>query len=137
MTEKIKYKGGYKYQLQEDYEIQLDRYPNGSENCDEYLYFSGSGLLTMKKGYCWDGPSGPTIDTSDFMRGSLIHDALYQLIRRGHLFEGYWRKYADDILMKTCREDGMGRLRAYLVFVCVRVFGECSFQKPRQVLTAP
>jgi len=43
------------------------------------------GTLAISAGYSWDGPSGPTIDTKTFMRGSLIHDAIYQLIREGAL----------------------------------------------------
>ena len=43
------------------------------------------GRLVIQKGYAWDGPSGPTIDTENFMRGSLVHDALYQLFREGKL----------------------------------------------------
>ena len=37
--------------------------------------------LYISKGYSWDGPSGPAIDTPDWIKASLVHDALYQLIR--------------------------------------------------------
>ncbi len=30
-------------------------------------------------------PNGPTIETKTFMRASLVHDALYQLMREEHL----------------------------------------------------
>lgn len=77
------------------------------------------GLLTMKKGYAWDGPSGPTIDTKNFMRGSLVHDALYQLMRNGQLAP-QWREGADQELRRICREDGMNRFRAWYVLQGVR-----------------
>ena len=37
--------------------------------------------MIVEKDYAWDGPSGPTIDTSNSMRASLVHDVLYQAMR--------------------------------------------------------
>ena len=74
----------------------------------------------MKKGYAWDGPSGPTIDTRNFMRGSLVHDALYQLMREEHLDKETYRKPADQLLRDMCREDGMWSIRAWWVYLAVR-----------------
>lgn len=50
------------------------------------------------------------------MRGSLVHDALYQLMRENHLDEDRWRPTADDILRRLCREDGMSAIRAWYVY---------------------
>ncbi len=70
----------YKYQLMADYILQIDIKP--IQNIElKFLSLSSEGALPIKKFYAWDGPSGPTIDTRDFMRGSLVHDALYQLMR--------------------------------------------------------
>lgn len=80
------------------------------------------GTLVISAGYSWDGPSGPTIDTKTFMRGSLIHDALYQLIREGVLSMPD-RKRVDQILREICLEDGMARFRAWYVYQGVRKFG--------------
>ena len=109
----IKYKSGYKYQLVETNEVQVDITPDKDIETD-YIGLTASGALTVKKGYAWDGPSGPTIDTKTFMRGSLVHDALYQLMREKHI-EGKWRKKADLELKKICLDDGMSRLRAWYV----------------------
>ena len=73
----IAYKAGYKYQLKARYAVQIDIRPAAPIDM-EYLGLTTDGTLTVKKGYAWDGPSGPTIDTLNFMRGSLVHDALYQ-----------------------------------------------------------
>ena len=78
--------------------------------------------LTIYKGYAWDGPSGPTWDTENFMRGSLVHDALYQLLRAGVLPQSA-RRYADDLLREMCLSDGMSRLRAWWVWRALRWFG--------------
>lgn len=80
-------------------------------------------LLTIRAGYMWDGPSGPTIDTKNFMRGALIHDALYQLIREDYLKMND-RKQADKILRKVCLEDGMSRIRAWYIYTAVHHFAE-------------
>lgn len=78
--------------------------------------------IFIEKGYAWDGPSGPTFDTPDFMRGSLIHDVLYQMIREESLTDVY-RPEADKVLYQICREDGMPLWRAWYVWMAVRWFG--------------
>lgn len=89
-----------------------------------YLNVVGTKLI-IGEGYAWDGPSGPSIDTKDFMRGSLVHDALYQLLREGvidHEREAF-RKWSDAELYNICVEDGMPRWRAWYVWLAVRLFG--------------
>ena len=58
------------------------------------------------------------------MRGSLVHDALYQLMRLEELDYKTDRKYADQLLKNICREDGMSAFRAWYVHRLVRAFGE-------------
>jgi hypothetical protein len=102
-----------------------------------------SGFLHVLIGYSWDGPSGPTIDTKSFIRGSLIHDALYQLLRetgfgKGHDKHDVRRYRADQILRNVCIEDGMWKWRAKWVFRGVRVGGgPAAAVKERAVFTAP
>ena len=116
---RFRYKGGYKYQLQEGYRHALVASPDAS-----LLGFImvTQGELGFARGYAWDGPSGPTIDTKNFMRGSLVHDALYQLMREGRISEDY-RKLADKTLYDICRADGMSWVRAKFVYHAVRMFG--------------
>ena len=90
---------------------------------EKYFIFNENTLeLDILEGYCWDGPSGPAIDTQNFMRGSLLHDCLYQLIRDGYIIPSY-RKTADIFLFKICREDGMSWIRGVWVYLGVRMFG--------------
>ena len=83
--------------------------------------------------------SSAHIHTKDFMRGSLVHDALYQLMRDGQLDAGEWRKQADKELRRLCREDGMNPLRAAWVYAAVQLFARKAASregsKPRH--TAP
>lgn len=132
----IKYQAGYKYQLAELYAVQIGIMP--PENIEhDFIHLNKNGVINIKQGYAWDGPSGPTIDTKNFMRGSLIHDALYQLMREGLLPESR-RELADDELRHICREDGMSWLRAWWVYKAVRAFGSSSAAvAPDPIITAP
>jgi len=79
-------------------------------------------ILRIDRGFQWDGASGPAIDTPNFMRASLIHDALYGLGAKGLLPAG-WRRAADRVLYLICREDGMSWFRAQYVWAAVRLGG--------------
>ena len=79
-------------------------------------------LLTVDKGYSWDGPSGPTWDTETFMRGSLVHDVLYQMMRE-KLMPFEFRDAADRLLQDICLADGMNPVRATYVYWSLWAFG--------------
>lgn len=113
MTKPIYYRKlrGYKYELVQNYRLNVGI--KGFDFITKYLEMSASGLLFIKKGYAWDGASGPTFDTVSSMRGSLIHDCIYQMIRLGKISPEY-RKHADALLEKLCLEDGMWKVRATL-----------------------
>ena len=117
----IKYRSGYKYQLVEEYAVDINIVPENDVHTD-FIELDVEGKLVINKGYAWDGPSGPTTDTLNFMRGSLVHDALYQLMRNG-LMDQKLRDEADEELKRICLEDGMTRLRAWLVHRGVRLGG--------------
>lgn len=119
----ITYNGGYKYQLKQPYKVTIDIKPAASIETP-FVCLADSGKLTIEIGYAWDGPSGPTIDTRNFMRGSLVHDALYQLMRDGYLDKETWRDAADRVLQRLCIEDGMSELRAWLVYQAVKRFAD-------------
>lgn len=133
----IEYKDGYKYQLYEEYSIKTGIKPDQILASGGFVKLGTDGTLTTKKGYAWDGASGPVIDTPRNMRGSLVHDALYQLMRGG-LLKGE-RKAADKLFQKICIEDGTNELLAWGYYRFLRKFGG-SYTKPgsgRPVLTAP
>ena len=121
----ISYKSGYKYQLVEEYQVEISVTPEKNIQTS-YIDLTTEGLLTIKNGYAWDGPSGPTIDTPNFMRGSLVHDALYQLMRNKLIDKEKWRKKADGDLKRMCVEDGMSRIRAWWVHEAVRCCGDSA-----------
>ncbi|MHC4571232.1 MAG: hypothetical protein ACYS0C_04045 [Planctomycetota bacterium] len=113
----------YKYQLMQDYTIPIE-IELGEDVDTNFIALTTTGVLTVKNRYAWDGPSGPTIDTRSFMRGSLVHDALYQLMRGKYLDYKKHRKYADELLKNICLKDGMFKFRAWYVYQIVCMFGE-------------
>lgn len=120
----------YKYELTADY-MSYTRVLVGPEHvkgADGLVEVWDHGDLVIHKGYAWDGPSGPTFDTPEFMRGSLVHDALYQLIEENVIPWGH-RRMADRELWRICREDGMGWLRAAYVYLGVRLAGWTAIVK--------
>lgn len=121
----------WKYILAEDVAYQTDlrpakekriyKGPVGSRRLLAKL--TVTGLLYIYAGYAWDGPSGPTFDTDNFMRGSLIHDVLYQMMRNALLPINPTKEIADRILQKICIEDGMSAFRAGYVYWGVHIGG--------------
>lgn len=134
--DRIYYKAGYKYQLARDYMVEIPI--KGIHAVTEWIQLERDGKLYIRKGYAWDGPSGPTFDTPDSMRGSLVHDALYQLMRLG-LLDKSFRAKADDILHDICVEDGMIHMRAELWEEMVSLFaGPCIAREAEpEILEAP
>lgn len=80
------------------------------------------GTLIVYEGAPWDGPSGPAVDTPDFMDGSLAHDYLYRCIALG-LVPRSQRKNADKTLAHINRHQGMRWFRNQYVYWGVRIGG--------------
>lgn len=102
-TKRIYYQDGYRYQLTDSYRHQLGFTPPAA-TLDKWIQLDADGTLIIRHGYAWDGPSGPTIDTPCFMRGPLVHDAGYQLLREGLLPPEY-RAHFDDHMLVVILED--------------------------------
>ena len=119
----IAYKAGFKYQLAEPYEAMTGII--GCNASTDYFDLMPTGKLFVHSGYAWDGPSGPTVDTRNFMRGSLEHDVFYQAMRLG-LIPKHLKAMADRRLYAVCREDGMSRIRAWWVLKGLEIGGRKS-----------
>ena len=94
-----------------------------------YVHMAVDGTLLVAADYAWDGPSGPALDTPSFMRASLFHDALYQLMRARLLGDRY-RAPADALMRRIALEDGMSAARAWWTWAGVRAGGGWA-AKPR------
>lgn len=134
----ILYQHGFKYQLLADYlhTLPLELCQGDPVDYRFFCYDPDAGTLLIRSGYAWDGPSGPSFDTKTFMRGSLVHDAGYQLIREGKMArssKGAWDRHMQAI----CLEDGMNKLRAWYCYQAVAKFGMDATIRNKNILVAP
>ena len=139
MTERksIYYKSGYKYQLDKTYKDHISIRPEVDIET-RYISLSVTGELEIRSGYAWDGASGPTIDTKSSMRGGLVHDALYQLMRMG-LLDRKWKTKIDLLFEGILVDDGMWGWRARIWYRGVAGFAEGATlaKSQKKVLVAP
>jgi len=122
----------YNYIVTKDYSLMT----NVIDQTVEHAYFElrSDGYLTIKKGYAWDGATH-AIDTKDILRGSLVHDALYQMLQEKLIpkdekqFNRYF-KLANKELLAICKEDGMSWFRRTYIYYAVQWFGR-SHARPK------
>ena len=119
----IRYRSDYKYQLASGYKIVISIKPKEAITT-EFIDLDTEGNLLVKNGYAWDGPSGPVKDTPENLRASLIHDALYQLMRNKQLSSRTHRNAADQIFKDVCKEDGVSKYWASIYYAGLRKFGK-------------
>lgn len=131
---KIRYMDGLKYQLVDTY--YHPTLIKGFSLGYDFIYLASDGTLTIYAGYSWDGASGPTWDSKSSMRGSLVHDALYQLMGISPDLLVY-RAYADELLHDICKEDGMWGIRAWTWKKTVNWFGGSAAKTTDKVQEAP
>ena len=134
----IRYTGKYKYQLASEYKIKIPITP-AKAILTEFTDLDTEGNLTVKRAYAWDGPSGPVKDTKKNLRASLVHDALYQLMRNEHLKSRTHRKAADQEFRRICKKDGVSNLRASIYYKALRRFGKpaASPENKKKIARAP
>lgn len=132
----IRYVEGFKYQLAEDYTVKTPI--TGSDIDDDYFRLLVDGTLLIRKGYAWDGASGPTFDTKSSMRASLVHDFFCQVMRDGRL-PFTFQKAVNDLFYAHCIEGGMWSWRALLWRIAVSLTdaGNPNQGPDRTVIEAP
>lgn len=123
---KFKIKKGYKYQLQQDVELQT---PFLVESVDErYFSLDPEGLLTIREGYAWDGASGPAVDDQTNLTQSCVHDVFCQMVEMNFVklidrerVDWYFR----ELLGLRTQQDGvwkrMSKWRRQMYYVGVRL----------------
>lgn len=122
----------YKYRTTKDWECYTGIH-GAPTDVLPWVVLRTDGVLWIRRGYAWDGPSGPTVDTRNWMRPSLVHDALYQLMREGQGVLDYTYRYQVDRLMyRMLLEEGMSRFRAWYSYQAVRAFGGPRAKKRRE-----
>lgn len=147
LTKHTYYTKGYKYRTAESIAVMFPIYPE-KELCSDakLITFTREGLLFISAGYSSDGPSGPSVDTDNFMLGAFVHDAIYELLRQGKfdnvevrdgngavLSHEQIRKISDKGLREIVRIKGMSKFRSWYVYKGVRKGGIESALKRRKI----
>ena len=114
----------YKFKVEENFSIELPF---------NILFFvleyasSKDGILSVKRGYAWDGASGPIINTRDTLVASLVHDVLYQAMRLNLIKSSKEnRMIADKIFFEILKINGVNSIRRKVWYFAVRLFGKKS-----------
>lgn len=116
------------YYVQEDDKYRLDSQYKATTRVEGFSVETAActleptGRLILKRGFTWNGPSGPAVDTPRTMIPSAIHDCLYGLIEAGDLPNDA-RKDSDKTYREALRNWGVSGLRRGLHFRGVRLFG--------------
>jgi hypothetical protein len=133
----IKYIKGMKYCLSEDTEVYTPIRCNYVR--DKWFVLEPNGKLIVYAGFCWDGPSGPTFDTKDSMRASLVHDVFCIMMRDGRLSYTQWQNEVNSFFEQQCIMDGMSKFRARLWYFAVELgdAGNPTQGPDREVHEAP
>lgn len=118
----IRYLKDMGYVLSEDHAVQTPI--DGADIIDAWWRLFPDGRLIIFAGFAWDGPSGPTLDTKDSLRASLVHDVFCIAMRDGRL--DFSRQDAvNNFFRQQCIDAGMPEWRAGLWHLGVE-FGDAG-----------
>lgn len=117
----------YKFKVEENFSIEL---PIKIADFEQPYATSKNGILEIKKGYAWDGASGPVINTQNTLIASLVHDVLYQAMRLNLIKPNKVnRKIADKNFFEILKMNGVNSIRRKVWYLAVRLFGKKSTVK--------
>ena len=105
---------------------------------NDFVRLAPDGDLSFAPLYSWNGITKSPYQGADSIRGTLVHDGLYQLMSECGLSQR-WRDEADRLMLKYFLADGMPVPLAEGFYAIVRAAG-WIFSKPtalHQVLVAP
>ena len=114
----------YKFKVEENFSIELPF------KIPDFVHPYASlkdGILSVKRGYAWDGASGPIINTRDTLVASLVHDVLYQAMRLNLIKSSKEnRQVADKNFFEILKMNGVNSIRRKVWYFAVRLFGKKS-----------
>lgn len=103
------HKGKSRYQLADDYVIDIG-FPHSTGLRADYVDLSTDGVLSIERGFTWDGVTGLAFNTRNFARASLVHDAIFHLMREVGRDPELHEK-ADDLFRTIALDDGVHVIR--------------------------
>lgn len=131
----------YKYELTAIHrEVLTGKLAELTQNVGPVMGCHGSGskfyaqlvnrVLLIMPGYRWDGCSGPTWDRPSNMRGGLVHDTLFQMMRENILDRDTFFNPVNEHFRKSLIEDGMSRFGAFYYYWGVNNFYVKQYATP-------
>ena len=112
----------YKFKVEENFSIEL---PIRIADFEHQYASSKDGILSVKRGYAWDGASGPIINTRDTLVASLVHDVLYQAMRLNLIKSNSEnKKTADKIFFEILKMHGVNSILRKVWYLAVKLFGK-------------
>lgn len=139
MKNKIKFKKGYKYVLEGEHTFYLPDIGtilNKHVHVGKMISLTPSGVLKLADRYAWDGATLAP-DLPCFYTASLIHDALYQVLRNikgaTKAERKSLRKLADMTMLRHALDRNFWL--AYPYYWAVRLFGPRDGGKIKETLT--
>ncbi len=136
----VKYfRGAWKYRLSHPVNWETGIESDGFKL--RFCSITAGGRLSIHAGYSWDGASWFP-DFRWILRGSCVHDSLYQLLRETGFGEAeahdVRRQQADEVFRLVCLDAGAWGWQARLVHDGVRLGGGPAARiKPRRIYLAP
>jgi hypothetical protein len=127
-TKQIQYREipRWKYQILSPVAFVVPIYPE-VDIATPFINLSSKGVLEIAERYAWNG-ANVISDTEKNMRGSLIHDALYQLLRDGQL-DKKWKLVADSVFEWVCVADGTWPVLGAAYEKALAIFGWTALKK--------
>ena len=133
----MRYKSGYRYISQESFVVNVGSDLHAPTTA-KFASIVAESLCIMP-GYAWDGASFILFTwfgtPTRWLVPSLVHDALYQMIREG-LLDRQYREAVDRLFRAMLIERGVWRLVAWAAYYAVRVFGNFAVRKTNPVREA-
>ncbi len=134
------YTQGYKYRSEGDIAVQVPlELLEGNIEVDAgwariYRPYANAPFawLWIRDGYAWDGASGPVVDRPSNMLPSMVHDCLYQLMRRGYIGKQL-RHIADRLFRDMCHERGVWKWLSNVYLQALKQYGRNAAENPRTI----
>lgn len=109
------------WQLDRNVSIALPvELPSFKHKC--FSFDNTTSILTVKRGYFFDGASGPVRDTQKTMVPALPHDVFYHAMR-DKLLPLKYKRAVDKLFVKMCVDRGRSKLLAKTYLKGLKWFG--------------
>jgi hypothetical protein len=132
LQDKIAYTHADKFVLGKDAIFKLSFAPQYTVDTS-YARFTPDGVLIVKRGFLWSA-NFPAMNTENTRPASLVHDALYELIKDGHLPRKPFKNLADMVMRDVLLECGILDARAWAWYMAVQIGGDNALNAPRPAL---